>query len=72
MSGTSSEVKENHKSLFLKESDRLGRLVLGCMQNLEENPSDYGHVEELVNAIDVIRKTRFVQGGELETDDVIQ
>ena len=62
-------MKENHKNLLLNDSDGLDRLVLGCIQNLEENPSDCGRIEELVNAIDVLRKVKFVQGADIEMDD---
>jgi chemotaxis protein histidine kinase CheA len=60
---------ENYKNLFLDESNRLGRLVLECLYDLEKNPSDRECIERMVNTADVIRgDAKFLQDVNLEMD----
>jgi chemotaxis protein histidine kinase CheA len=56
-----------HRYLFLEECSRLTRLVCGCLETLEKNPSDSASIEKMVNTADVIRGgAKFLQDEELE------
>ena len=61
------DLLENHRNLFLEESFRLTRVVLDCLQKLEENPDDCECIEKMVNTADIIGgDAKFLQDKDLE------
>ena len=62
-------LRESHRILFREESIRLNKIILECLQRLEQNPTDLDCIEKMVNAADVvIGDAKFLEDKQLELD----
>lgn len=60
---------ESHRILFREESLRLNKIILDCLQKLEETPTDLDCIEKMVNTADiVIGDARFLEDKNLESN----